>query len=164
MTARTHHPVMATVTAEQSGSEASSTTLVDPRAPRFGQTLTTLGLLAGIALQTPLFVYGVAAVLAAAVLSGWRVDAWGALWRLGARRVLDPPAEREPAAPHRFAKLMGAGFTTAASLFLLAGVPLAGYALAGTVAALAGLAALTDVCLGCRMYRQVSFFRRLGVV
>jgi hypothetical protein len=54
--------------------------------------------------------------------------------------------------------------TAAASGLLFAGLPLAGYAVAGLVASLAGLAAATDVCIGCRMYRQVSLFRRLGVV
>lgn len=29
---------------------------------------------------------------------------------------------------------------------------------------LAGVAAAFDYCIGCRMYRQVSFFRRLGWV
>ena len=81
------------------------------------------------------------------------------------------PATKEPAAPHRFAKLLGAGFTTLASLLLLAtlaGAPatfaVGGYALAGIVAVLAIVAAAFDYCLGCKMYRQVSFFRRLGWV
>lgn len=149
----------------------STPSLVDPRAPRFGQTLTATGLLLGVALGEPLFVLGVAAVLTTAVLSGWRLDLWGALWKRVAGPVLGRPATREPAAPHRFAKLVGAGFTTLASVLLLAapvaGLPdlaVAGFAVAAFVAALAGVAAVTDVCIGCRLYRQVSFFRRIGVV
>jgi hypothetical protein len=143
---------------------AEAPALVDPRAPRFGQSLTALGLVAAIALQTPALVYAVAVVLVAAVLSGWRVDLYAALWKHGAMAVLDPPAEREPAAPHRFARLLGAVFTATGSIALLAGLPVVGYALAGVVAALAGLAATTGFCLGCRMYRQVQFVQRLGVL
>lgn len=138
--------------------------LVDPRAPRFGQGLTATGLTLAIGLQAPILVYAVAAVLLAAVVSGWRVDLYGLLWRRALVRVVGRPDEREPAAPHRFAKLLGASFTAVASALLLAGIPLAGYAVAGAVALLAGVAAVLDVCVGCRMYRQVGFFRGLGVV
>lgn len=91
------------------------------------------------------------------------VDAWGLLWKHVARRFVDG-ADPEPAAPHRFAKLMGATFTLGASALLLTGFPLPGFAVAAMVAALAGIAAGADRCVGCRLYRQVSFFRRLGVV
>lgn len=172
---------MADVTAA-GGTDAARATreasLVDPRAPRFGQALTATGLLAGVALQQPLLVGAVAAVLCTAVASGWRLDLWGVLWRRLAIPVVGAPADREPAAPHRFAKLVGAGFTGLATLSFAAdavlapaavawghsGLALAGYGLAALVAALAALAATTGICLGCRMYRQVSFFRRLGVV
>ncbi|WP_254537984.1 DUF4395 family protein [Halomarina litorea] len=107
---------------------------------------------------------GVALVLNLAVLSEWRLDLYGVLWKRAVVPVVGRPAEREPAAPHRFAKLVGAVTTALAGVALLAGLLLVGYAIAGVVAALAGLAAATDVCLGCRLYRQVSFFRRLGVV
>jgi hypothetical protein len=55
-------------------------------------------------------------------------------------------------------------FTAAGSAALFAGVPAVGYALAGVVAVLAGLAVTTGFCLGCRMYRQVQFVRRFGVL
>ncbi|WP_340100899.1 DUF4395 domain-containing protein [Salinibaculum salinum] len=148
----------------QSTAPVDGPALVDPRAPRFGQSLTALTLVAAIALQLPVFVYALAVLLSAAVISGWRIDAYALLWRHGALRLLDPPTAREPAAPHRFARVIGAVFTTGASVALLAGLPVVGYALAGLVAALAGLAATTGFCLGCRMYRQVQFFQRLGIV
>lgn len=173
-------PSTSTVTEEghESGHEQSSVTLVDPRAPRFGQALTTLGLLAGIVLQAPVLIAAVAVVLNAALFSGWRVDLYAYLWRSVMIPIVGPPAETEPAAPHRFAKLMGAGFTGVATLLLVADIVIAppqlalglsavaliAYLLAGLVTALAGVAAITDICLGCRMYRQVSFFRRLDVV
>lgn len=139
-------------------------TLVDPRAPRFGQTLTASFLLLGIALGEPLLVALVAVSLNTALLSGWRVDLWGVLWKRLALPVVGPPAEREPAAPHRFAKLLGAVGTAAATVLVVAGFPIAGYVVAGAVAAAAGLAAVTGICIGCRMYRQVALFRRLEVL
>lgn len=154
---------MATATADDSVPSTPEVGRVDPRAPRFGQTLTTLGLAAGILLAEPLLVYGVTAVLVTSVLTGWRVDAWGLLWKHVGRRFVDS-ADPEPAAPHRFAKLMGATFTLGASALLLGGFPLLGLGVAAMVAALAGIAAGADICVGCRLYRQVSFFRRLGVV
>lgn len=137
--------------------------LIDPRAPRFGQAVTATVLLTGLAFRLPAAVYAVAAVLLAAVLSGWRLDLYGVAWR-GLRQVVDPPAEREPASPHRFAKLVGAAGTATASGLLLGGLPVAGYAVAAVVAGAAGLAATTGICIGCRCYRQVGAAQRLGVV
>lgn len=152
--------------------------MVDPRAPRFGQALTATGLLAGFALREPLVVAAVAVVLGTAVASGWRVNLYAILWRQVVVPVVGATDEPEPAAPHRFATLMGAGFTGLATAAFaadavlapaavaagLSALALAGWTFAGIVAALAALAAVTDLCVGCRMYKQVSFFRRLGVV
>lgn len=162
----------ATAASDGIGVTPQDAALVDPRAPRFGQALTALGLATGVVLQVPAFVYAIAIVLNAAVLSGWRVDLYAFLWQWGARKVVDDPAEKERAAPHRFARVMGAAFTAIASLLLLAGtvgpvgagIALVGYACAGAVAGLAGLAAAFDYCLGCKMYREVALFRDLGVV
>ena len=137
---------------------------VDPRAPRFGQALTTLGLGGAVLLDRPVLLFATAAVMAAAVVSGWRLDVYAALWRTLALPVVGPPAEPEPAAPHRFARVLGATGAILATALLLAGFSLAGYLVAGAVAALAGFAAVTGICVGCRMYRQVAYFRRLNVV
>lgn len=144
--------------------DADGEPLVDPRAPRFGQTITALGLGGAIALDLPLLLYATTAVLLVAVLSGWRIDLYAVLWRTVMIPILGRPREREPAAPHRFARVLGAIGSGLASGLVLAGVPLAGYVVAGAVALLAALAASTGICLGCRMYRQVAFFRRLNVV
>jgi len=145
--------------------------LVDPRAPRFGQLVTMSLLTVGIALQDPVVVLAVAAVLNLALLSGWRLDLYGVLWRHVMIPVLGKPGGKEPAAPHRFAKLMGAAFTGIATVLLFAapvvavtGLAIVGYGIAGLVALLAGIAGIGNYCLGCKMYRQVGYFRRLGVV
>lgn len=141
-----------------------SRTLVDPRAPRFGQAVTATVLLAGVVFGVPSAVYAIAVILGLAVISGWRLDLYGLVWKFVLIPLVGRPPERESAAPHRFAKLLGAVGTAIASVLLLANLPLAGYAVAFLVAALAGLAATTGFCLGCRMYREVSVLQRIGVV
>jgi hypothetical protein len=88
----------------------------------------------------------------------------------GARAASDAPALVDPRAP-RFGQTLTAGLLTVAVLLqwqlLVGGVTAAaaaGYAVAGLVALLAGLAAALDICVGCRLYRQVGFVRRLGIV
>ena len=142
---------------------AADPPMVDPRAPRFGQSITTAGLALGIVLQVPALIYAIAVILVVSVVSRWQIDLYAILWRHLVSRIVDPTTP-EPAAPHRFAKLMGATGTALASVLLLAGLPIGGYVVAGLVALAAGLAATTGICLGCRMYRSVSFFHRLDVV
>lgn len=145
--------------------------LIDPRAPRFGQLITMTGLALGVLLREPLLVAAVAVVLNAAVLSGWRLDLYGTLWRNVLIPIVGRPDETEPASPHRFAQLMGAAFTAVATGLLYAApavtlpaLALAGYGVAAMVALLAAVAGMGDYCVGCKLYRQVAFFRRLGVV
>ena len=156
---------MATATADaRAGPAADGVVLVDPRAPRFGQAVTALGLLAGLVIQAPAFVFAIAVVLNAAVLTRWRLHPYRLAWRYAVAPVVGAPEAPEPAAPHRFATLLGAVGTALASLALLAGVPLVGYALAGAVALAAGLGATTGFCLGCHAYRSVALVRRLDLV
>ncbi|MFW6384554.1 MAG: DUF4395 domain-containing protein [Halodesulfurarchaeum sp.] len=136
---------------------------VDPLAPRFGQAITATGLLVGILFEMPVLIGAVAIVLLSAVASGWRINLYGIAFR-NLVRPLVGAREPEPAVPHRFATLVGASGTTLASGSILLGYPLVGYVIAGGVAIAAGLAAITGFCLGCRMYRQVSYFHRRSLV
>lgn len=156
---------MATATSTARSAQADGEyTLVDPRAPRFGQAVTASGLLLGVLLQAPAFVFAIALVLNAAVWSRWRLHPYSLLWKHVVGPALDAPDEPEPAAPHRFATLIGAIGTGVASLAFLAGFPLVGYALAVGILLPAALGATTGFCLGCHMYRSVSLFRRLSIV
>ena len=156
---------MATVNASaRSTRHDGEHTLVDPRAPRFGQAITASGLLLGIALQAPAFVFAIALILNTALWSRWRIHPYSLVWRHVIGPAFDAPDEPEPAAPHRFATFIGAVGTLLASALLLAGGPLAAYVIAGGIAAAAGLGAVTGFSLGCHMYRSVSLFRRLSIV
>lgn len=155
---------MATATAAPRAGGLDEVDVVDPRAPRFGQTITSATLLVGIASDEPAFVFAIALVLTTAVLSRWRLHPYSLAWRHVVARLVDAPDRPEPAAPHRFATVLGAVGTGLASLAILIGFAPVGYVLAAIVAAAAGLGATTGFCLGCHMYRSVSLFRRLSVV
>lgn len=71
-----------------------------------------------------------------------------------------PNIQTDNPEPHRFAMLVGALFNSAATLALLAGVPVIGWVLVGIVVALANLNFWLNFCAGCWMYYQ---FNRLGV-
>lgn len=154
------------VTQFVTGQDRSTTqdrAMVDPRAPRFGQAITASGLLAGVLLDMPVFIFGIAVVLVAAVASQWRVDVYGLLFKRFVKPVLEP-RRPESATPHRFAKVVGAVGSSLASAAILAGFPLVGYGVAILIVIPAALGATTGFCLGCHMYQQVNLFQRLSIV
>ncbi len=89
---------------------------------------------------------------------------YGPFLRLYAEAIrprLAPPRELEDPRPPRFAAAVGVLFLAAASVAFVAGATLLGWALALVVAALAGLAAATGLCIGCEIW--LLFARRRGV-
>lgn len=74
--------------------------------------------------------------------------------------LVKPDVIRDDPAPHRFAQLLGGVVTLAATLALLAGMPVAGWALSGVVIVLAALNLFAGFCAGCFVYYRL---RRLGV-
>ena len=72
------------------------------------------------------------------------------------RPLLRPqgPVGFEPAAPPRFAQLLGTVVLTAATVAFIAGADTLGWALSLLVVALAALAATTRVCVGCILYER----------
>jgi hypothetical protein len=124
---------------------------VDARASRVAQGLTAL--LVAVPIVTgrwPLLLLA-AAHLASALLVGKR----GNLGLLGFDALLAErlgPGELKDARPPRFANLVGLLFLVGAMVSHVAGVAWLGWALAGTVLVLAGLAAATGFCLGCKVY------------
>ncbi len=74
--------------------------------------------------------------------------------------LVKPRIENDNPEPHRFAMLVGAVFNAAATLALLAGLPVLGWLLVAIVVVLANLNFWANFCLGCWMYYQ---FNRLGV-
>jgi hypothetical protein len=134
---------------------------IDPRGPRFNQgTITVLLLAAFLADWRPMVaIVGVALFLGAAF--GPRYGPFLRLYADVVRPRLNPPTELEDPRPPRFAATVGVVFLAASGAAFLAGHPAIGWALALIVAALAGLAATTGICVGCEAYLFVA--RRRGV-
>lgn len=129
--------------------------VIDSRAPRFNQAVVALLALAAFATGYWPLLALLALQLAASVALGRR-------WCLPCAfyfAVVQPRLGEGPledARPPRFANLLGAVFLSAASLAHLAGLHRVGWALGLLVAALAALAAVTSLCIGCEAYRLLA--------
>ena len=132
---------------------ASSTPApIDPRGPRTNQAVLATALVLG-------FVFGqtwVAPLFAVVLLLGAAFGPkWGPVLRFyGAviRPRLAPPRELEDPRPPRFAAAVGVVFLVAATISFALGATVVGWVLSLMVAALAALAAITGLCVGCEMY------------
>ena len=102
-----------------------------------------------------------AAVLLLGAALGPRYGPFLRLYAEVIRPRLPAPAAMEDPRPPRFAAAVGVLFLVAASVSFLAGAPGLAWALALIVAVLAGLAAVTGLCIGCEIW--LLFARRRGV-
>lgn len=134
---------------------------IDPRGPRFNQAVLTIALLGGFLADArwvaPLF----ALVLLLGAAFG---PQYGPFLRLYAQVIkprLEPPSELEDPRPPRFAATVGVIFLVAATIAFATGSVGVGWVLALIVAGLAGLAAITGICVGCEIYLLVA--RKRGV-
>jgi len=134
---------------------------IDPRGPRFNQTVLAVALLLGFVFDARAVVPAFAVVLLLGAAFGPRYGPFLRLYGDLVRPRLRPPAELEDPRPPRFAAAVGVAFLAAGSACFGAGAAAAGWALALVVAALAGLAASTGICVGCEVYLWIA--RRRGV-
>jgi hypothetical protein len=125
---------------------------------------------AGVALASVATIASATPWLTALIAYGFlaRVAAGPTLSPLGqmVTRVITPrlpvPPRPVPGPPKRFAQAIGAVLSSSAALLALAlGLPSAGYALLGLLAAAATLEAAFGVCLGCRAF---AILMRIGVI
>lgn len=130
---------------------------VHPLLPRFAQAITGVLCLEAIVFGQPAAI-AVALVLVLLSLAGPR---WSPVARVF-RRIAPPATALEPAAPVRFSQVLAATFLSAALVLLAAGPAVAGWVLAGMVAALALVSATTGLCVGCEAYRLVLAVRGGG--
>jgi Domain of unknown function (DUF4395) len=126
---------------------------IDPRGHRFGAGLSVVILATGFLAQVALVVPAVAVALGTSAYFGTRYSILGRPWPAVRRLLrLGPPAELESEFPPRFAQLLGTvGLVLATALFTL-GQGGAGWLIAGAVAALQAVLAISGYCLGCRLY------------
>jgi hypothetical protein len=127
--------------------------LIDPRGHRFGAALSVAILAAGFVAGAPIVIPLVGLALAVSAFFGTRYSALGRPWPLLRRALrLGPPRELESEIPPRFAQVLGTLGLGIATILLVAGVPGGAWLLAGVVAALQTVLAVTGYCLGCRLY------------
>jgi hypothetical protein len=126
---------------------------IDPRGHRFGAGLSVAILAAGFVMGAVLVIPIVGIALGVSAVLGTRWSILGRPWP-GVRRLLriGPPAELESELPPRFAQLLGTVGLALATTLLVAGVTAAAWLVAGAVAALQAVLAVTGYCLGCRLY------------
>jgi hypothetical protein len=136
---------------------------IDPRGPRVNQGVLTVALLLGFLADWRAVIPIFAVVLLLGAAFGHR---YGPVLRFYAEVVkprLGPPSEMEDPRPPRFAAAVGVVFLGAATIALAAGAPGLAWALALIVAALAGLAAITGICIGCELYLVLARRRSVEV-
>jgi hypothetical protein len=121
----------------------------------------TVALLGAFLLDAKVVVPVFAVVLLLGAAFGAKYGPFLRLYAEAIKPRLAPPADLEDPRPPRFAAAVGVAFLAAASLAFAAGASGLGWVLALIVAALAGLAAVTGICVGCEIY--VLLARRRGV-
>jgi hypothetical protein len=127
--------------------------------PRFNQAVLAVALLVGFVFRATwvIPVWGVVLFLGAAF--GARYGPFLRLYADVIKPRLSAPTDLEDPRPPRFAATVGTVFLGAATLALLAGAGGLAWVLALIVAALAALAAVTGLCVGCELY---MFAKRRG--
>lgn len=137
---------------------------IDPRGPRTNQGVLATALLGGFVADW----WGVAPIFAAVLFLGAAFGPkYGPVLRFYAVFIkprLRPPAELEDPRPPRFAATLGTVFLAAATATFAAGVDALGWGLVLLVAALAGLAATTGICVGCEVWLYVARRRHAELV
>jgi len=142
------------------------TAFVDVRGPRFAAWVTTAVLLAVLvasAFSTDAAAYALAAQAAAfaiGAVGGPRRQPYGLLFAKLIAPHLSPATEREPAAPLRFAQLVGFVFAATGVTGFAFGLPLLGVIATAFALVAALLNAAFGICLGCQLYPLAARLRR----
>lgn len=133
---------------------------VDARAPRFNQAIIGVAALAAYLLGFWPLLTLAALQLALSLSFGPRL-CLGCLVYFKLVRPRLGPGPVKDARPVRFSNFVGLAFLGAATTAHIAGYARLGWALGLTVAGLALVAAVSNVCAGCEMYRLFARLRRI---
>jgi len=129
--------------------------VIDSRAPRFNQAVVAAVSLVALATGAWPLLALLGVQLAVSVLVGRRA----CLPCVFYFQVLQPrfgEGPLEDSRAPRFANIIGAVFLNAAALAWAAGFPTVGLVLGATVAALASVAVVSGLCVGCEMYKLLA--------
>jgi hypothetical protein len=125
---------------------------IDPRGQRFGAAVSAVVLALAFVLGLPWLVTLLGANLLASAAFGTRLFLPGRAWPLIRSALRLGRVEPEHEYPPRFAQALGGTFLAVATVAFLVGLPVVGWALAGAVAGLQTVLAVTGICIGCRLY------------
>ncbi|GAA0803250.1 DUF4395 domain-containing protein [Spirilliplanes yamanashiensis] len=131
---------------------------LDPRGPRFVAAITAAVLVVVLATGSGWLALAQAAVFALTAADPRR-GPYALLYRHLVAPRLPPPADREDAAPVRFAQLVGCAFLTASAAGYLSGATAVGLTFAAFGLAAAFLNAVFGLCLGCEAYLALRRLR-----
>lgn len=136
-----------------------SSSLIDPRGPRFAAAVTSLVLAAVLVVSEASAVAGTLLAAQAVVFAlGTRGRSpYLAFFRRVVRPRLGPPSELEDPRPPQFAQLVGLAFSAAGVLSFALGATTAALVLTSLALVAALLNASIGLCLGCEVY---LLFRR----
>ena len=137
------------------------TAVIDARAPRFNQAVVGIVALAGALLGWPMLW----ALMPLQLFLGLTLGRRFCLTCLAYYELIQPRLGEGPledSRPPRLANMMGTGFLGAAALAWWLGSPHVGTLLGALVAALALLAAVTNFCTGCEIYRLSARLRGIS--
>ncbi|HUG16481.1 MAG TPA: DUF4395 domain-containing protein [Thermomicrobiales bacterium] len=110
----------------------------------------------GIALQSPPILLSLATIAVLAAL--FPVHPFDLLYNHGLRFLTGTPSLPRRGAPSRFACGLGAVWLLPVAWAFYAGHDVVGYALGGTLAAVAALVSMTDICIPSLVYRSLFGF------
>ncbi|GIF21100.1 hypothetical protein BJ973_005447 [Actinoplanes tereljensis] len=128
---------------------------LDPRGQRFAAALTSAVIILVLATGSGWLALAQAVVFAITALDP-RKGPYGYVYRALILPRLGPPAEREPAAPVRFAQTVGLGFLTVSAIGYLTGLTTLGVVAAAFGLLAAFLNAAFGLCLGCEAYLLIK--------
>jgi hypothetical protein len=128
--------------------------LLDPRGQRFAAAITTVVFVLILITGSGWLALAQAAVFALTAAKP-RLGPYAVAFKALVARRLPPPAELEPAAPVRFAQLVGLVFALVAAAGYLGGAPVVGLVSAVFALVAAFLNAAFGLCLGCEAYLAV---------
>jgi hypothetical protein len=124
---------------------------LDPRGQRFAAALTSVVLIVVLATGWG-WLAAVQALVFAVTAADPRRGPYPILYRALVLPRIDPPAEREPAAPVRFAQAVGFVFLAVAAIGYLSGATPVGVTFAALGLLAAFLNAAFGLCVGCEVY------------
>lgn len=131
---------------------------VDPRGPRFQAILTTIVLAVMLLTQWWPLLAAQTVVFAIDAFIGLKQSPYALVYRTLVAPRLKPSAEREDAAPLRFAQSVGFVFALVGTIGFVTGLTVLGIVATAFALFAAFLNAAFNFCLGCEMYLLLKRF------